>query len=103
MNQARNDHRLALRLFHGQQRLTSRHASRLGRAETEDLASEAILRGWRQQAPDGHDDPWIERIFRNLLIDRRRRGGAPARLRGPSLIEIPRDFVAAVGKTLEDL
>ncbi|HEX2657560.1 MAG TPA: sigma-70 family RNA polymerase sigma factor, partial [Polyangia bacterium] len=55
-------------------RLASRLASRLGRSDAEDLASEAIARGLARPAPDGRQAPWIETIFRNLVSDTHRRG-----------------------------
>jgi DNA-directed RNA polymerase specialized sigma24 family protein len=51
----------------------ARHARRLGRGVAEDLASEAIVRSLRHPAPDGHHGPWLERVFRNLLVDHLRR------------------------------
>ena len=51
----------------------ARYARRLGRGVAEDLASEAIVRSLRHPAPDGHHGPWLERVFRNLLVDHLRR------------------------------
>ena len=62
-------------------RLIHRLARRFGRAEAEDLASEAFARALRHPAPDGRQAPWLERISRNLGIDAgRRRGRAAASL-----------------------
>ena len=54
-------------------RLTTRLARRYGRFEAEDLASEALARSLHHPAPDGARAPWLERILRNLLVDRARR------------------------------
>jgi RNA polymerase sigma factor (sigma-70 family) len=51
----------------------ARYARQLGRGAAEDLASEAIVRSLRHPAPDGHHGPWLERVFRNLLVDHLRR------------------------------
>ncbi|HEY0715902.1 MAG TPA: sigma-70 family RNA polymerase sigma factor, partial [Polyangia bacterium] len=60
-------------LWEQQRALVARHERRLGRALAEDLASEAAARCWRHPAPDGRHGPWLERIFRNLLVDHFRR------------------------------
>ncbi len=67
-----------LGLLRQHRRFTSRLAGRLGRGEAEDLASEAVARCIGQPAPDGRQAPWIERIFRNLVVDRARRIGRVA-------------------------
>jgi len=59
--------------------LAKRLASRLGTAQAEDLASEAMTRGLARPAPDGRQGPWIETIFRNLVRDERRRDGRRGR------------------------
>jgi RNA polymerase sigma-70 factor (ECF subfamily) len=59
-------------LQHGQS-LASRYASRIGPEAAQDLGSEAVLRAVRAPAPDGRTEPWLERIFHNLLVDRWRR------------------------------
>ena len=59
-------------LQHGQS-LARRHAGRIGREAAQDLGCEAVLRVVRAPAPDGRVEPWLERIFRNLLVDRWRR------------------------------
>jgi DNA-directed RNA polymerase specialized sigma24 family protein len=51
----------------------ARYARQLGRGVAEDLASEAVVRTLRYPAPDGHHGPWLERVFRNLLVDHLRR------------------------------
>jgi RNA polymerase sigma factor (sigma-70 family) len=59
----------------------ARYARQLGRGVAEDLASEAIVRSLRHPAPDGRHGPWLERVFRNLLVDHRR-GHARSRRAG---------------------
>ncbi len=59
----------------------ARYARQLGRGVAEDLASEAIVRSLRHPAPDGHHGPWLERVFRNLLVDHQR-GHARSRRAG---------------------
>ena len=51
----------------------ARYARQLGRGVAEDLASEAVVRSLRHPAPDGHHGPWLERVFRNLVVDHLRR------------------------------
>jgi RNA polymerase sigma-70 factor (ECF subfamily) len=64
-------------LQHGQS-LACRYAGRIGREAAQDLGSEAVLRVVHSPAPDGRMEPWLERIFRNLLVDHwRRRKPAP--------------------------
>lgn len=63
----------AAELLNQHRRLTSRLARRVGRFEAEDLASEALARSLRRPAPDGSRLPWLERILRNLVVDRARR------------------------------
>lgn len=53
-------------------RLTARIAPRVGHAEAEDLASEALTRALRRPPPDGRSAPWIERILHNLAVDHAR-------------------------------
>lgn len=62
-------------LLQQHRRLTSRMAGHIGRSDAEDLASEAVARGIGRPAPDGRQAPWIERIFRNLVVDSVRRAG----------------------------
>jgi RNA polymerase sigma-70 factor (ECF subfamily) len=59
-------------LQHGQS-LARQYASRIGPEAAQDLGCEAILRVVRSPAPDGRMEPWLERVFRNLLVDRWRR------------------------------
>ena len=66
-----------LALHRHQRRLASRTAQLGGDAE--DLASEAVARSLRHAAPDGRREPWLERIFHNLVADRARRGARRAR------------------------
>ncbi|MBC8133505.1 MAG: sigma-70 family RNA polymerase sigma factor [Deltaproteobacteria bacterium] len=78
-------------LLNQHRRLTARLARHIGRGEAEDLASEAMTRGLFHPAPDGRRAAWIERIFRNLVVDRgRRRSRAAARLsRIPEAPSVP--------------
>src|SRR5215212_278062 len=62
----------------------ARHAHRLGRDVAEDLASEAIVRSLRNPAPDGQHGPWLERVFRNLLVDHLRHAGRARRREHPA-------------------
>jgi RNA polymerase sigma factor (sigma-70 family) len=64
----------------------ARYARQLGRGVAEDLASEAIVRSLRHPAPDGRHGPWLERVFRNLLVDHQR-GCARSRRAGWTLNE----------------
>jgi RNA polymerase sigma-70 factor, ECF subfamily len=50
-----------------------RHLGRMDADTADDLGAEAVLRALRTPAPDGRMQPWLERIFRNLFIDRWRR------------------------------
>lgn len=59
-------------LRHGQE-IARRYAHRVGSEEARDLGAEAILHAVRCPAPDGHAEPWLERIARNLFIDGLRR------------------------------
>jgi RNA polymerase sigma factor (sigma-70 family) len=51
----------------------ARYSPQLGRDVAEDLASDAIVRSLRHPAPDGRHGPWLERVFRNLVVDHLRR------------------------------
>lgn len=53
--------------------LSARYARRLGPEEAADLAAEAVARGLERPPADGKMEPWLERIARNLLVDRWRR------------------------------
>lgn len=76
-------------LLQQHRRLTTRHAARLGRGVAEDLASEAVIRCLRHPAPDGHNGPWLERIFRNLLSDHLRRCARQGRDASLQLLPLP--------------
>ncbi len=56
-------------LDHGEA-IARRYASRVGVDLAEELRDEAVLRAFRSPPPDGRLEPWLERIYRNLLIDR---------------------------------
>src|SRR5215204_1438437 len=58
----------------------ARYGGRLGRGVAEDLASEAIVRSLRHPPPDGRHGPWLERVFRNLLVDHLRGNARRRRL-----------------------
>jgi RNA polymerase sigma factor (sigma-70 family) len=53
--------------------LSARYARHLGAEEAADLAAEALARGLERPPADGRMEPWVERIARNLLVDRWRR------------------------------
>jgi DNA-directed RNA polymerase specialized sigma24 family protein len=59
-------------LQHGHS-LACRFAGRVGLETAQDLGCEAMVRAVASPAPDGRMEPWLERIFHNLLIDRWRR------------------------------
>ena len=59
-------------LQHGNS-LACRFAGRVGLETAQDLGSEAMVRAIASPAPDGRVEPWLERIFRNLFVDRWRR------------------------------
>ena len=61
-------------LDHGKA-IARRYAGRVGPDVAEELGAEAVLRALRSPPPDGHLEPWLERIYRNLFVDmwRRRR------------------------------
>jgi RNA polymerase sigma-70 factor (ECF subfamily) len=61
-------------LDHGKA-IARRYAGRVGSDVAEELGAEAVLRALRSPPPDGHLEPWLERIYRNLFVDmwRRRR------------------------------
>lgn len=58
--------------------IVRRHAGRLDAETAKDLGSEAVLRALRSPAPDGHMQPWLERIFHNLFVDTWRRQPPPS-------------------------
>jgi RNA polymerase sigma factor (sigma-70 family) len=53
--------------------LSARYSRRLGPDEAADLAAEALARGLERPPADGKMEPWLERIARNLLVDRWRK------------------------------
>jgi RNA polymerase sigma-70 factor (ECF subfamily) len=55
--------------------LVRRQARRIGQDAAEDLGAETVLRTLRSPPPNGQVEPWMERIFQNLVADswRRRR------------------------------
>lgn len=55
------------------QDLSTRYARRLGPDEAADLAAEAVARGLERPPADGRMEPWLERIARNLMVDRWRK------------------------------
>ena len=59
-------------LDHGEA-IARRYANRIGADVAEELRGEAVLRALRSPAPDGRMEPWLERIYKNLLIDHWRR------------------------------
>jgi len=58
--------------------IAKRYAGRVGPDVAEEIGAEAVLRALRSPPPDGHLEPWLERIYRNLVVDvwRRRRPAA---------------------------
>jgi len=59
-------------LAHGRE-LARRQAARIGREAAEDLGAETVLRALRTPPPDSNVEPWMERIFHNLVVDSWRR------------------------------
>jgi len=55
-------------LDHGKA-IAKRYAGRVGPDVAEDLGAEAVLRALRSPPPDGRLEPWLERIYRNLVVD----------------------------------
>ncbi len=85
-------------LDHGKA-IAKRYAGRVGPDLAEELGAEAVLRALRSPPPDGHLEPWLERIYRNLIVDvwRRRR---PASIDAADLHDLaapdsPEDVVLA--------
>lgn len=66
-------------LDHGKS-IARRYARRIGPAMAEELQAEAIARALGSPPPDGRLQPWLERIYRNLLVDLWRRGRGAALL-----------------------
>jgi DNA-directed RNA polymerase specialized sigma24 family protein len=65
--------------------IARRYAGRVGPDVAEELRGEAVLRALRSPPPDGRMEPWLERIYRNLFVDRWRRG----HVRTVDLAELP--------------
>ena len=65
--------------------IARRYAGRVGADVAEELRGEAVLRALRSPPPDGRMEPWLERIYRNLFVDRWRRG----HVRTVDLAELP--------------
>jgi RNA polymerase sigma factor (sigma-70 family) len=59
--------------------LSARYARRLGPDEAADLIGEALTRGLERPPADGRMEPWLERIAKNLLVDRWRHDQVAAR------------------------
>lgn len=59
-------------LDHGKA-IAKRYARCVGPDLAEELRAEAVLRALASPPPDGRVRPWLERIYRNLLVDRWRR------------------------------
>jgi RNA polymerase sigma factor (sigma-70 family) len=85
-------------LDHGKA-IAKRYAGRVGSDVAEELGAEAVLRALRSPPPDGHLEPWLERIYRNLIVDvwRRRRPATVdvADLRDLATSGTPEDAVLA--------
>jgi len=64
-------------LDHGKA-IAKRYAGRVGADIADELSSEAVLRVLGSPPPDGHVEPWLERVYRNLVVDHWRRGHAIA-------------------------
>jgi RNA polymerase sigma-70 factor (ECF subfamily) len=63
-------------LDHGRT-IARRYAKRIGPELADELRAEAMLRALGSPPPDGRMEPWLERIYRNLFVDRWRRGRIP--------------------------
>ena len=81
-------------LDHGKA-IAKRYAGRLGLDVAEELGAEAVLRALRSPPPDGHIEPWLERIYRNLIVDGWRR-------RKPATLDIADVRGLAASGTPED-
>jgi len=85
-------------LDHGKA-IAKRYAGRVGPDVAEELGAEAVLRALRSPPPDGHLEPWLERIYRNLVVDvwRRRKPATLdiADVRGLAVAGTPEDAVLA--------
>lgn len=85
-------------LDHGKA-IAKRYAGRVGPDVAEELGAEAVLRALRSPPPDGHLEPWLERIYRNLIVDLWRRS-RPATIDAADLRDLatsgtPEDAVLA--------
>ena len=81
-------------LDHGKA-IAKRYAGRVGPDVAEELGAEAVLRALRSPPPDGHLEPWLERIYRNLVVDVWRR-------RKPATLDIADARGLVVAGTPED-
>jgi len=81
-------------LDHGKA-IAKRYAGRVGPDVAEELGAEAVLRALRSPPPDGHLEPWLERIYRNLVVDAWRR-------RKPAALDLAEVHGLAVSGTPED-
>jgi DNA-directed RNA polymerase specialized sigma24 family protein len=77
--------------------LSARYARRLGPEEAADLVAEALARGLERPPADGKMEPWLERIARNLMVDRWRRARVAERCPAdsPEPVASPEDLVLA--------
>lgn len=81
-------------LDHGKS-IARRYAGRVGADVAEELGAEAVLRALRSPPPDGRYEPWLERIYRNLIVDVWRR-------RKPATLDVVDVRGLAVSGTPED-
>ena len=83
-------------LDHGKA-IAKRYSGRVGSDMAEELGAEAVLRALRSPPPDGRLEPWLERIYRNLVVDlwRSRRSATLdiADVRGLAVAGTPEDAV----------
>ncbi len=56
--------------------IARRYTARVGAEVANELRAEAVARALQRPPADGRMEPWLERIYRNLLVDRWRRGRA---------------------------
>jgi DNA-directed RNA polymerase specialized sigma24 family protein len=77
--------------------LSARYARRLGPDEAADLVGEALARGLERPPADGRMAPWLERIARNLMVDRWRHARVAARAlpEPPTPAPTPEDLLLA--------
>jgi RNA polymerase sigma-70 factor (ECF subfamily) len=79
--------------------IARRYAGRVGADVAEELGAEAVSRALRSPPPDGRYEPWLERIYRNLIVDvwRRRKPATLdiADVRGLAVSGTPEDVVLA--------